>query len=246
MLAGLKSWWLGAISAPFLDYHWTSRSLILGYGLGVAVAIATIAWAVRQTHKISVRSLLGGHSTDDGSVLATGSNNAAKKPPAGLLIKLWLLIGERVPLAVPLVIAVLLSGVATKLGGMAQAGAFVGGGAALLVVLLLFVRRRLRRQGQAAGSAWERPWLLWSLAERSAARNPGRSVITVALMATATFLIVAGSDRSRRGRISLHRAECGAGVCGPEPARKLDRTLRITRRTVCGFHDPWPSPAARG
>ena len=31
MLAGLKTWWLGAISTPFLELYVTPRSLAIGY-----------------------------------------------------------------------------------------------------------------------------------------------------------------------------------------------------------------------
>lgn len=192
MLAGLATWWLGAISTPFLEFHWTVRSLLLGYALGVIIAVATIAWSLRRTRRVSVRSLLAGNATDGSSALiSTPSVHSGQKS--------WLRrakerLVERMPLGIPLVVAILLSAVATRLGGMAQAGAFVGGGAALLMVLLLFFRRHLRRQGKNARPAWTHKWLLWSLAERSAARNPSRSVITVGLMATATFLIVAMSS----------------------------------------------------
>ena len=40
MLAALrsKSWWLGAITTPFLEFHFTVRSLLIGYAAGVLVS----------------------------------------------------------------------------------------------------------------------------------------------------------------------------------------------------------------
>jgi len=31
MLAGLESWWLAAVSTPFLSLHFTRQSLLIGY-----------------------------------------------------------------------------------------------------------------------------------------------------------------------------------------------------------------------
>src|SRR5436305_12468222 len=36
MLAGLRTWWIGAISSPFLTLYVTPLSLIVGYVLGLA------------------------------------------------------------------------------------------------------------------------------------------------------------------------------------------------------------------
>jgi ABC-type antimicrobial peptide transport system permease subunit len=186
MLYGLGHWWLGAISTPFLKFHATPLSLILGYVLGVLVSAGTIAWTVRQTRHLPVRRLLGGQAGDD-----------RYHPPAR-----WQLVLA----AALLVLAVALSALAMRLGGMAQAGAFVAGGAALLSGLLLWIRVRLRSETIADPSSWRRGGVLWRLATRSAARNPGRSVITIGLMATATFLIVAMS--------SFRLAPTEAGVGG--------------------------------
>jgi hypothetical protein len=77
---------------------------------------------------------------------------------------------------------------------MAQAGAFVGGGAALLAGLLLAIRWWLRRAGSSRSVRWMKGRVVWQLAGRNAARHPGRSVMTIGLMACATFLIVAMSS----------------------------------------------------
>jgi putative ABC transport system permease protein len=88
----------------------------------------------------------------------------------------------------------ILSAVASRLGGMAQAGAFVGSGTMLLVGLLLWIRGRLRGAWTNRSASWTGGSILWRLALRSISRNPSRSVITIGLMAAATFLIVAMSS----------------------------------------------------
>lgn len=193
MLAGLSTWWVGAVSTPFLDFHWTTRSLVAGYGLGVASAIGTIYWAIRQTRRISTRSLLAGQTSESPWLPKNGTTEQANHKISWMR-RLASRAAQRTPVTVPLAAAILLSFLATQLGGMAQAGAFVGGGAALLIVLLMWVRRRLQRDDRSSQPAWERSWILLALAERNAARNPGRSIITIGLMAMATFLIVAMSS----------------------------------------------------
>ena len=68
MLFGLRTWWLGAITAPFVDYHATSRSLVLGYGLGVLVCLITIGWSMWALRRVSIRRLLAGRMAE-GAVL---------------------------------------------------------------------------------------------------------------------------------------------------------------------------------
>lgn len=176
MLAGLRTWWLGAITTPFLHFYVTGRSLAIGYLLGVVISAVTIWWSVRQTRRISVRRLLAGQAADAGSyVYRTGW---------------WLPLSA----AALVVLALLLLVIATRLAGMSQAGAFVGGGAALLTGLLLLIWARLRGGGRASHGALAGKLALPRLALRNAARNPSRSAITIGLMATASFLIVAMSS----------------------------------------------------
>jgi ABC-type antimicrobial peptide transport system permease subunit len=176
MLEGLRTWWVGAITVPFLQFHATSRSLAIGYTLGVLISAATIWWSVRQMRHISVSRLLAGQASDAGSYYYRPSR--------------WLLsvAGALVVLALLLLVT------ATRLAGMPQAGAFVAGGAALLTGLLLLTWARLRSGGRASHGALTGRAALAQLALRNAARNPSRSAITIGLIATASFLIVAMSS----------------------------------------------------
>ena len=90
------------------------------------------------------------------------------------------------------VVSVGLAIAATRLSGQGQAGAFVGSGAAILVALLLGIWNALRSGGQRLAPVTGNAPLLM-LALRSAARNPTRSTLTIGLIATASFLIVAMS-----------------------------------------------------
>lgn len=176
MVAGLRTWWVGAITTPFLQFHYSVEKLVLGYLLGLIICVATIWWSIRRMGGISVRRLLGGNATDAGSF--------STAPQTKLT---WLARGL-------LVLAVGVSAYATQLVGMPAAGAFFGAGASLLTGLLLLVWVRLRRGDSRSASSLAAPMEVVKLAFRNAARNPSRSALVMGLMASATFLIVAMSS----------------------------------------------------
>ncbi|MGE3781086.1 MAG: FtsX-like permease family protein, partial [Pirellulaceae bacterium] len=174
MLAGLSHWWLGAITTPFLTFHASAFSLVLGYVLGGGMCVGTIAWCLRTTRHVTIRQLLHGQTQETVYRAARGWQT-------------WL-----TPVCVAAALGLSLA--ALRLGGMAQGGAFVASGAALLAGLLLAIRARLHSPRTPHARQWSQRHVLWRMAIRNAARNPARSLITIALMATATFLIVAMSS----------------------------------------------------
>lgn len=172
MITGLTTLWVDAIVAPFLGLHVTLKSLLAGAGVGLLVSWLTIRVVVRRVLKTPPRALLAGQA----------SGGSAEVPGAA-----WL----RGP-APPTVLtagAVALAALGTTLNGESQAGAFFGSGALLLVGLLLVVRRLLLLENPSRPAP--APFRLWSLAWRNVARNPGRSLLTLGLVASASFLILA-------------------------------------------------------
>jgi putative ABC transport system permease protein len=169
MLWGLRTWWVEAIRTPFLSLHVTFKSLAIGIGVTFLVAVLTMLWTLRSMQRASVRQLLAGQVTEPKTT-----------PEAGR----W----SRWSMIVCGVLAVVLVGVGSQLGGEAQAGAFFGSGAMLLTALILFVRARLRHAAQH-GTGMTRD--LISLAWSNAARAPSRTVSTLALVGMAVFLLVA-------------------------------------------------------
>jgi hypothetical protein len=169
---GLTTWWRGAVGTTFLELYIPGRSLAIGYVAGVVVSILAIWWGLRQSKNVAIRRLLAGQAADD---LAPGT--AGRRWLTGILA------------AVLLVAAVGLAFLATRLSADAQAGAFLGSGAAVLTAVLLLVRQQLRGGAEAIGLIGR--GALPRLALRSAARNPSRSLLTLALVASASFLIVA-------------------------------------------------------
>lgn len=173
MLYGLKTWWLAAIRAPFLQLYVTPLSLILGFGGGTVISLLTIAFTLRRMKKIPVRRLVAGEATED-VWNATRSRRRWLKPLAiGLFCA-----------AVALVLF------ARGLSGEAQAGAFFGSAALLLISSLLVLTIILNRPTtglQLTTGAFPLARLAW----RNAARNTRRSLMVISLVASAIFLIVA-------------------------------------------------------
>jgi putative ABC transport system permease protein len=169
MLWGLRTWWIDAIRTPFLSLHITLRSLSIGIGMTFLVAVLTMLLTLRGMQRANVRQLLAGQVTEPKPTAAAGR---------------W----SRWSMVACAILAVILIGLGSQLGGEAQAGAFFGSGAMLLTALVLFARARLRHAAQH-GNGMTRD--LVSLAWSNAARAPTRSVSTLALVGMAVFLLVA-------------------------------------------------------
>ncbi len=177
MIAGLHTWWVGAITVSFLDYHVRPTSLILGWTLSWLAALGTIFMSTRQLKSIQIAKLLKGQMEKDVSV----PQSKAKRP--------YLSIG-----CVLIAFAVLALG--QFLQGQAQAGAFVGGGMLFLIGGLSWTLSRLRsfvssesRDASGTSSMMNAS----SLASSNAKRAPIRSILSIGLVAIASFLILSMS-----------------------------------------------------
>ncbi|PQO30070.1 FtsX-like permease family protein [Blastopirellula marina] len=175
MLYGLRTWWVAAVVTPFLQLHLDNpATLPIGLVSGVFASLGAILWALRRLRKMSPRALLAGQ---------TASSQGLQPGRGRWMVYLGgLLILTSAGLAV----------LATTLAGEAQAGSFFGAGAAMLAALMLLERRYLqwRATERSAGVGFQ----LSQLALSNAARNPGRSTLTIGLVGAASFLIVAISS----------------------------------------------------
>ena len=179
VLWALRSWWVGAVTVPFLNFHWTTRSLAIGALASLVVAMLTLAFTIRSIIRRDVQGLLTGKDQDQESV-SNRAGQTSQRPP--LVAKVaYLLISFGVIVA---------AWGATK-GGQAAAGGFVGGGMCLLIAMLMIVYSFLRKPRQIQSHKQVASYSLASLASRAAGRNPLRSTLTIGLMATAAFLIIA-------------------------------------------------------
>ena len=193
MLTGLSTWWVDAVVTSFLTFHITFRSLAIGYLLGVLISAVTIAWAIRRISNVTARRLLAGNS--DHAVMTVASKIQPRKISVTLILFVF---------GMMLAIVAALPGIGSSLGSEGQAGAFVGAGFLVLTALLLRIRSLLQGGWNTNGIRHLNMPLSW-LASRNAGRNPGRSTLTIGLMATASFLIIA------MGAFKLAPSENGRG-----------------------------------
>ena len=177
LIWALTTRWFNAVGTSALTLHVSMTSLALGAVGGVIVAVACIWWTLGSLQRISERTLLAGELTlsSDG------------RPPSTLATWIaWLLAATG---------AVLVMLAAT--GRIAAAFGYFGAGASLLLaaLLALSIALRRRRHRQISGHGW-RPLSL--LAARNAAHRPSRTVLSMSVIACATFILVT-VDAFRRG-----------------------------------------------
>ncbi len=169
----LTTWWVGAISQPFLQLHWQGWEPLVGVSSGIVMSLLTMVWAITRTNRRPVRNLLMGIFQDP--------HDSTTRSHRWLV---WL-----APILTATAIA--LAAYATTTGGEIQAGAFMGAGFIVLVAIMASIWAWLSSASQQ--EAIER-LTIERLALNSLRRNPWRSLMTIGLMAVATFLIVAISS----------------------------------------------------
>jgi putative ABC transport system permease protein len=183
MIAGLESWWIGAISTSFLRFDFSAASLVAGALSGSAISLTTIYFSLRRVSGVQPLHLLRGRDGDDSGL--TFQRSIAGWAPAVVLM-----LG-----------ALLLAGWATGQSGMVRAGCFFGSGLLLLIGMWLTVRYWLMR-GQFVRISSDS---IWNLALGAIRRNPLRSSLSIGLLAVASFLIAS------MGVFHMSPTELGSG-----------------------------------
>ncbi len=166
MMLGLRTVWVDAVGTRALRLEVGAAELALGALGGIAAAALAITVTLRGLRGRSVRSLLARAPEEWGP--RRGSRRTSWAALLGIAASLLLTAGA--------------------LDLMGATAAFFGAGALLLGACLLFVSARLsgERQRAAAGARAS----VVALGFRQAAFRPGRSVLAVALVAFASFVIV--------------------------------------------------------
>jgi putative ABC transport system permease protein len=226
IMYGLRTWWVGAVGTTALTLHVEPMALAAG-AAGAALAALVAIWLGTGTlSRRSPRALVTG-AFDSGATART----ATLLPGLGLVAAALALVA------------------ATALGFVDRSAGFFGAGGTLLVGGLLVVRagvrRRLAAQSSSGGVA-----SVWALGCTHVAWRPARTVLTVALIAFATFVLVSvvaferdaagtslGRESGTGGFVLLAESstplmhdpnsEVGRAALGIEPA--LLRDARITR-----------------
>ena len=187
---GLRTWWIGAVGTTLLTVHVSWLPLAIGAAAGIAAATLCVALSLRAVGRLSPRRLLTAQTIDSDSGSASSSMRprvlAAICAGAGLVMLAAGFVDRR-----------------------AQAGMFFGAGAALLIACLSGLSAWLRSRDTTTLTGCG-AWPLWRLGFRSAATRPSRSVLSVALIASAAFIIVS-VDAFRRGEVAVGDRHSGTG-----------------------------------
>ena len=190
MMAGLRTWWSGAVGTTALTLHVSPLSLILGALGAVVAAMVCIWWTLRGLSRISERSLLAG---DIRAFDRFPSASSRRRVPALALGVLFLFLG----------IGLIAAGAAKT---MPAAGAFFGAGASILGACLFLLSWRLAAASRAASAVRS----MTAIGFRNATERPGRSVLAVAVIASATFILIS-VDAFRRGDVDPTDRHTGTG-----------------------------------
>jgi ABC-type lipoprotein release transport system permease subunit len=165
MMTGLRTIWRPAVGSSELYLHLSATSLGLGWAGTLIVVLLSVFFAVRKLVRIPPPQLLAG------AVTRAGGHGAGR-------VSFALAWGGVVG-------AVALTGVAVTSGSLESPGLAFGTGSLLLVAGLAFFSRWCRgsrRRGVARALA--------GMAARNSAWNPARSILSVALVGAACFMIV--------------------------------------------------------
>lgn len=170
MLYGLTTWWSGAVGGSFLELHVRWQDPIAGALCAMVLMLGSIWLSLRRLARISPRALLVGQLEE-----SAGSEGRVRK--ARRL--------RRIAIA-SATLAVVLLGLSLQGGSAARLGAFFGAGTLVLIAALTGFRAKLVAppRGREALSG------IAQLGARNGGRNPTRSVLSAALVACASFMIV--------------------------------------------------------
>ena len=188
ILYGLRTWWIGAVGTRDLTLHVSPPALAAGVAGTLIVGLAALWLGVRAMSRRSARALLKG----DAAVRSGRSTMVTKAIAATLMIA-----G-----------AGLLAAAAS--GSIDATGGFFGAGGAWLVgglcIASIVLRRRRTSKPIGRGIAG-----LFSLGLRNTAVRPSRSVLSLALIAFASFVLVSVGAFKKDVAASSNDARSGTG-----------------------------------
>lgn len=181
MMAGLRNWW--SLGTSKLYFHFQPLSLLIGIFAAILVAVLAIWLTLRGLKKVTVTDLIAGRwRNDDG-----GSGRRAR-----WIAIFFLIVG--------------LGFLAGATFSDQPTGLFFGAGSCLLIAGLAGIATRLhsRHAGRGLGGTW-------TMAMRNTARQAGRSLVCVTLVACACFVIVAVGLYRNTGEVDPDKQPSGTG-----------------------------------
>jgi ABC-type antimicrobial peptide transport system permease subunit len=225
ILHGLRTWWVDAVGTRLLTLHIGGLSIVLGLTGGILAALFATWLTLRYLAKVPARRLLAGEVALEGDSARRLSRRAVAVSVGSLLGSFLLLAGS-------------FASVVSNVVG------FFGAGNLLLVALLGFQWIWLKSGGHKSISGTG-PLALARLGFRNATSRPGRSLVAIALIAFATFTIVA-VDAFRKDPSALDAFDRSAGSGGYALAAESLLPLHWDPNTEEGrraVNLPYPSDA---
>jgi ABC-type antimicrobial peptide transport system permease subunit len=194
IMAGLRTWWIGAVGTTAMQLDVRGETLAIGYFSGVLVAMGAVWWGAWRVGRVPAANLLAG----------SWENAIGRTGRSGRILRMLGLVGMLAGLGML---------AAAMMHLMPTDVAFLGGGGLLLCSVLLWLGGALRPRGGrhvgfiGAGSVLR-------LGVRNASRHTARGVLAVGLIAFAVFtLIVVAVMRQGSGGADDDRRSGTGGYC---------------------------------
>lgn len=169
LLFGLRTWWFGAVGTSLLNLHLSWPAVLAGAGGGTLAATCSVALTLRGMRRYTPRAMLAG------ALMGSAERRRGKRTSA-VVAAASLLLG-------------LLLALSASLAFIGEEAGFFGAGTLMLVSALSLVSVTLQHGtgGRLRGHGWP---AIVRLGGRNASCRPGRSVLCISLIASATFVIV--------------------------------------------------------
>ena len=170
MVTGLRTWWIDAVGTSQITLHMSPLSLLGGAAGGIVAATVCIWLTLRHLSRVPERRLLAEQLT------AESFQRHTRRRPIVIVAALFACIGCGLLIA-------------ASVGLIDDAAAFFGAGSALLIAVLCFFVNRFGQAERMSTDVSGR-WSISRLGVRSARYRPARSVLSVAMIAAASFILI--------------------------------------------------------
>ena len=188
ILYGLRTWWIGSVGTTDLKLHVAPQWLAVGVGGALIVGIGALWLGVRSMSRRSARALLKGDAVTQTKRAAA----ATKAVTVLMLVTGAALLG-----------AALTGAIDPTAGFFGAGGAWLVGGLCAASILL---RRRRSSTTFGRGLAG-----MFALGIRYTAARPARSVLSLALIAFASFVLVSVGAFKKNVSITTNDSASGTG-----------------------------------
>lgn len=192
MLTGLRTWWSAAVNAPFLHFAGAPRSYALGLVITAVVAVPALAWGIRTLRRVPPNRLLAGATEAGPLAPARRTSLAAAMSVLAFAAAIALIAATYVTDRVSAPLAFFGGGALMVIAGVAAAALLLRLPAATTLAASNRGSDHARTFAPSHVRTFEnRGSALAALGLRNASRHGGRSLLIIALLASAIFVTTA-------------------------------------------------------